>query len=609
MKSIIRPLQEFERLARNRPHPKIDKAYPKVTDGTLSAIISETPKRYIQQLPSAIVHTTLGDAFDRYATWKLTEDIIPHANCQADMLQKSWRAGSNSLTYGSQPGYVFYEVKEGYNGADLKLPYISHVYLQKGKFTDRECDYIFMESWYQESDIDYLIQREKDTKKENPDYKGEWKLDELERVKKNKAEKTEEQQTPNERENTERVSDDGIRIIHAFQKGVGNKFYSFVPEMTDGGERVAIVRERVNPDPRGVIPIHYLYCNVDFSNPLGRGIAELSGGMQNLLDSHTQSFQYMNALQMNPPLKKRGEIPRGAIKYVPNAIWDMGTNPQNDVDAVKIDTTALSNFPNTYGLIKSQILNLNSTQDTSISAEVGNPGFSKTPAGIKNNEARLGVSDNYLRKQYESWYKEIAETMLNLTFAEQEGIVEEELDERTANDLRELIPEGDDIFTWDDMNDKKIYVDYDQLGLEPVYLEVDPTSSKVNEDNEQVEMLATAKELIVDMLPVSKRMQLANKFISKLGIEDPEDIQFTDEELEQAVMMEQMQMQQQAMGGMQPQGDMPLSPEEEELAMALAQRGVSEQDLMEGITLMREGYPPEQVIEVMMQAVGEQGAI
>lgn len=632
MESLFKPLQEFERLARNRPHPKIDKAYPKVTDGTLSAIISETPKRYIQQLPTGVVETSLGTWFDLYASWKLTEDIIPQANCQADMLQKSWRAGANSLTYGSQPGYVFFDVKEGYAGADLKLPYIAHVYLQKGKFTDRECDYIFMEAWYQESDIDYLIDSEKKRKKEDPNYKGEWKLDELERIKKNKAQKDEEQQTPNERDNTERVSDDGIRIIHAFQKGVGNKFYSFVPEMTDGGERVAVVRERVNPDPRGVIPIHYLYCNVDFSNPLGRGIAELSGGMQNLLDSHTQSFQYMNALNMNPPLKKKGDIPRGAIKYVPNAIWDMGSNPQNDVEVVSINTQALSNFPNTYGLIKSQILNLNSTQDNSISSEVGNPGFSKTPAGIKSNEARLGVSDNYLRKQYESWFEAISETMLNLTFAEQSGIVEEDLDKRTAANLRKEIPEGNEIITWDEVDENKIYVNYDLLGEEPIYFTADAASSKVNEDNAQVESLAAVKELVVDMLPVSKRMQLANKFIYKLGVEDPEDIIFSEEELEQALQAEQMQQQmmeqQMAMQGqmqdpMQEQAMMEeqmmmeqamqeeqmaqeqpqLSPEEQELAIGLQERGFGPQQIELAITMLREGYSDEEILQVITQGV------
>ena len=57
MKGLFEPLKENERLSRNKPHPGIDKAYPKVTDGTTAAIIEETPKRYIQRLPTVKVAT------------------------------------------------------------------------------------------------------------------------------------------------------------------------------------------------------------------------------------------------------------------------------------------------------------------------------------------------------------------------------------------------------------------------------------------------------------------------------------------------------------------------------------------------------------------------
>ena len=305
MSPLFDPLSEYERIARNKPHPNIDKAYPKVTDGTLAAIIQETPKRYIQQLPTGVVKTDLGDWFDIYANWKLTYDIIPNANCQADALQKSWRAGANSMTYGSAHGYMFMEYYEGEMRANFKLPYITHVYLQKGKLSSKESDYIFLESWYQESDIDALIDKEKKLKKADKEYKGEWDIQALEEIKKTRQAKAEDQQNPSEREQNENAESDGIRIIHAFQSGVGNKFYSFATETGDEkGNEVKIVRTKVNPDPRGVIPIHTLYFNLDLSNPLGRGAVELSGGMQNLLDSHTQAFQYMQALEMNPPLMK-----------------------------------------------------------------------------------------------------------------------------------------------------------------------------------------------------------------------------------------------------------------------------------------------------------------
>ncbi len=596
MNPLFLPLKEYERIARNLPHPGIDKAYPKTTDGTLASIIQETPKRYIQQLPTGVVKTNVGEWFDIFATWRLTEDIIPHANCQADMLQKSWQAGSKSMTYGAQHSYVFMETEGDYMGANMKLPYVTHVYLERGKISSRESNVIFLESWYQEMDIDALIAREKKAKKDDPEYKGEWDLKELESIKKNRTSKNQEQKTPKERESINNVDaeSDGIRIIHAFQKGVGAKFYSFVPEGSSEGS-AKVVRTKVNPDPRGVIPIHTLYCNIDFSNPLGRGVVELSGGMQNLIVSHVQAFQYMQALMMNPPIKKRGNVPRGSIKYIPNKIIDLGNDPNADVEPMVINTQAISNFPTTYGLMKSQILNLNNSQDTSVSSEAGNPGFSKTQAGVKTQNERVGVSDNYLRKQYESWYEENCETMLNLTFAETTGMREHYLDSKTAERLRMALendPEsiGSQLIIFDGEESNKIYVDYDMLGEEPVYFEVDASTSQMKEDNDQVESLATAKELVIDILPVSKRMQLANKFIQKLGIEDSEDITFTKEEVQQAVEAEQMEQMP------------PTQDPQTYLIEQLTAQGIPEQYFEPAVALLGEGMQPDEIVQVVMQS-------
>lgn len=623
MSPLFTPLPEYERLARNQPHPSIDKAYPKVTDGTLAAIAQETPKRYIQQLPSGSVDTDMDEWFDLIANWKLQEDIIPHANCQADPLQKSWRAGSNSLTYGSSHFYVFMDSYDGELRADFKIPYITHVYLQKGKISSRECKFMFLESWYQESDIDYIIDREKAMKKEDSLYKGEWDIKELEAIKTSRQSKNEEQKTPNERARNENAEEDGIRIIHAFQQGIGAEFYSFMVDMAGQEANIRVVRTKVNKDPRGKIPIHTLYCNIDLSNPLGRGIMEQSGGMQNLLDSHTQSFQYIQALQLAPPMKKRGRVPKGSVKYVPNAIIDLGTDPGADVEAFKIDTTALSNFPDTYGLIKSQILNLNNSADTSISSEAGNPGFSKTDSGVDAQMERLGVSDNYLRRQYEATWEEVCETMLNLTFAETNGAREEKLDKKTADKLRELIPEGNEYVVWVDIeNSDTIVLDYDKLGQKPIYFTVDASTSRVKEDSSQVESLSAVKELVAEMLPPSKQMALANKFIDKLGVEDPEEVKFTKEEIEEVAMMEKqpqtadpmldpamqdpmadpMMTEQMQPEMEQPMQEMPMdfTPEEIELIDGLEQRGFDDAAIEQGVLLLREGFSDEEITQVLI---------
>lgn len=618
MKPLWDAIPEYERIARNRPHPKIDKAYPRVTDGTLASIIQETPKRVIQQVPTGSVSTNKGDWLDIFADWKLREQIIPNANCQADFLQKSWRVVSGGMTCGSCPYYIFMDNDTAldYLGANGKVPYIGHVYFQKGKVTAQDCNFQFLEAWYQESDIDYLIEQEKSRKKEEgKDYQPEWDIAALENVKKQRRTKAEEQKTPKERETHENIEDDGIRIVHAFQRGIGATFYSFVPDSPEEDPEGSplVIRRKANKDPRGVIPLEWFYFNIDFSNPLGRGVVELSGGMQNLLDSHTQAFQYMQALEMNPPIVTKGDVPRGAVKYVPNKVIHL--NDQNaSIEPLKVSTQAVANFPTTYGLIKSQILNLNNSNDTSVSAEVGNPGFSKTDAGVNALQQRLGVSDNYVRKQYESWFERVCETKLNLTFAETSGVIEEHLDSKTADKLRNALPEGNEVIYWSNEDDDTIYVDYDQLGQEPIKFAVDASTSRVDDDKAELEALTAARELILEMLPPSKQMSFANKLIDRLGLEDPEDIKFSKDEIDQTMQMEQMQATgavDPAMAGvppeaamMPPQAESPLSPEEEQFAQGLVERGLPTELVQQAIVLIREGYSIDQVAQVLMESQG-----
>jgi hypothetical protein len=249
--------------------------------------------------------------------------------------------------------------------------------------------------------------------------------------------------------------------------------------------------------------------------------------------------------------------------------------------------------------MKSQILNLNSSQDTSVSSEAGNPSFSKTQAGVKAQESRLGVSDNYLRKQYETWWQDICETMLNLTFAETTGPRMEYLDKKTADKLRQLIPDGNEIIIWDAENENNIIVNYDELGQEPIYFVVDATTSQVKEDQAQIELLSVAKELVLGMMPPSKQMQFVNKFMTKLGLEDPEDLTYTDEEIAQQMQAEQMQQQM----GEQPQ----LTEEEMMFAQGLQERGYPPELIDQALVMLQQGMPDEEILAVLAQS--QQGAM
>ena len=550
MLPLHEPLDEFERIARNKPHPGIAKNLPKVTDGTLAALIQEQPKRIVQQIPTAKVNSD-SDWMNILGGWVLEHEIIPNANQVAALIQKSWSMISKALTYGSQPAFVQFVNRGDYIGTDFTLPYIKDVLLEPGKLSDRDSNVIFLRSWWTKGQIEGIIKREKMLKdkskarKDEQPYESGWDIPKLKKLIDKPGQKPQTSMSPNERE--KQLNTGFVEIVHCFQRGIGNTFYSFAPSL---GESDNIVRTKVNPDPRGYIPIHFMYMNIDMSNPLGRGSVELSGGMQNLLDSEVQSYQYMRALMMNPPVEKRGNFSKSTIVYEPQAIWDMGSDPNASVTPVKLETTSLSSFPNNYGLVKSQILNLNSSTDTSVGAEAGNPGFSKTPAGVRTQEQRLGVSDNYMRKQFESAFEEIMETCINLYFAERNGVEVFQLDDETAQKLKKVAPDA--------VNEKnEVQIDFDQE-TERLDVQVDASTSSLNDDSIERDRLVELLDLsqkypaLAQMMGEDGTRELINRIVVKTGVEDPEKIMPTPEDQqmdpETGMPMQQQQQQQPQMG-------------------------------------------------------------
>lgn len=639
MSPLQTPLAEYERIARNRPYPGINPAYPKNTDGTMAAIIQEAPKRIIQQVPSGKVETDKGDAYDIIADWYLREQIIPNANSQGDVLQKSWGNTSKALTNGSSYTMTFFNGKH----ADFKIIYIKDIYLEPGKVTFYDSNYVFIRAWYQPSDIDDIINREeglrRSAKERGEKYTPEWDLKALKRCKDWLTQKETGEQNSAERERN--IRSEGIEIIHGYQDGVSAEFLSYAP----GPE--AFVKAVRNDDPRGVKNVQVEYCDIDFENPLGRGLVERSGGTQNVIDSMLQSYQYNRALMLAPPLVKRGDWNKSQAKLQPNAVIDLGTNPANSLESLKLDTTALNNFSNDYGLFKSQIIALNNNGDTSISSEVGNPGFSKTSAGVQAQQLKLGISDNYMRKQHEAWLADVFESLLNIEFTKKQGIEELHLDKETANAIRKIDP------TLVDENDVYL-MNFDEW-REPIKYTVDATTSDKASKEQQLQALdnfwqrAESSPVINALLQQypEKAVEAYNQYLALTGVEDQEKLQIDVEQFQadQEAMQQQAMMAQQAQvqtpvedpnmpikgevipeqviaeESMAPEAELVdpladgvideqdlegLDEDEAMLVMGLQERGIDNEIIAQAIVMLHEGVPDEEVAQIVAASIPQE---
>jgi hypothetical protein len=604
-RTLWKPFDEWERVANNHPHPDIDKNYPQTTDGTTAGIVRATPKRVVQQVPSGKVELADDEGLECLANWVLTNEIIPHNNTQDSFIGKSWQAIGRAMTYGRADGFVFFDVMDGYIGTDFRIPFARDVFLEYGKGTFSECNFVFLRSWYQPSDIDAIIEKEqmlaKSAKKRGEKYESSWDLEALKEVKEHQKQKDGQDSTEADEDRGIQVK--AIQLVHAFQKGRKAKFYTYAVDADK------VVRTKVNPDPRGKMPVERMYYDTDLSNPEGRGVVELIAPLQNFIDGQLQGYQYKRAMQVATPLVVRGDVKKSEVQLIPNKIIHLGNNPNNSVEPIKLDTSGDANFSNDFGLFKSQMLNLASAQDTSVSATVGNPGFSKTSAGVNMREQVVSIDDNYLRKRYEKWISDILCTQLNIYFAEQQGDREFAVDDEELEKLAQykspfydITPEGKVIVHFGDIND----YEFDFV--------VEASSSKADDDDKSKMQLLEWADFLAKygLLPTVKIEELNKRVANQIGVEDAEKLIKTPEEMQQ----EQMQAQEQQMaempqeqmqdGGQEmPQEGQELTPEEAQIMQNLLQAGYPEELAQAALQLEREGYPPEQIDEILRQAGGQ----
>ena len=532
---LTQPFPEFQRIARNRPFEGIDPAYPKTTDGTAASIVQKTPKRVVQQLPTGKVESDNEDDWlPIVAGFIYTNKILPYANEDYGLFEKSHLTIEGGLTFGATCTFAPFLNHDGYFCPDLTIPYWGDVFIQKGKKSGYACSYIFLRAWWQKDDIKALIDGEnRRIAKAKKDYEPTWDVQALQAVLDAETAKDTQAMTPGEQERG--IDTTAVELVTAFQKGIGAKFYTFSPQAHK------IVRTKVNKDPRGKMPLDWFYGDIDGTNPMGRGIIELIGGLQNLIDSDMQMYQYNRALMLAPPVVKYGDL--GDFKYAPNAVIE-GTNPATDqILPLKIDTSAVINYPQLYGLQKSQLLNLVSSPDTSISADVGNPSFGKTPTALNQQKAAISVDDNAIRKRFESWFESWSETAINLYFAERSGTEILQLDADTAEDLRKLVQNGK--LPADFINgNNQIIIDYDQA-TPALKFRVDASTSKMQDDASQVQALtnlldvAENNQLLQSIIPPQKIAGAWNAIVAASGVEDPEVLNVDLKELEKRLEIEQ----------------------------------------------------------------------
>jgi hypothetical protein len=527
----------FERLANNDLMDGLDENLPEVNDGTLAASLFKLPKRIVSSKLTGTIKTVDRDEawLSELASLQWRNEIIPNANSQAPFHRKWKDAVRKAAIYGSVPLITLPVERDGKYTVDFIVADPQDVSLEAGKVSDYDSDIMFWDVYYTELQVKNMIEQAKGETKDgetDPEAYNRWDIPALEEI---LSAKQKENRDQADRRGDEKPKPQGFKFCISVQRGVNAPFFMY----HSGSDKA--VREWTNPDPTGDLPIHYLYCYQDFKNPYGIGIVKLAGGTQNVLDYMRQADVLATQIGIRPPVAIEGneeQVDVESIVYAQDAVWFTG--------GAKVVRQEMANgvyqeLPNRMAMYKTSLNQLIPTGDTSITASAGDPQYSKTPAGVKFQQAALSIDDEDFKDNLYVTYGAVAKSMINTHFANMEGkdLV------RLSDDERQILTEAGLEFPQgpDGQVSNQLEVQWDTVRAKFEF-EVDPSSGVITNDQAQYEALQNAlglmtPEAIYYMSQDGYKFNSGEAYRSmfaKLNLENLNDIitKMSDEEKQQA---------------------------------------------------------------------------
>ena len=595
---FFEPFAEYERLDANQPSPQLPDDYPKVADGTLSAMLDERPMRVWGQLQTGRV-VALPTKYVDFKEWKteLTDiywknKIIPNANTQAPFFKKLRIASRKSDTYGSQPLFAFPIARDSYIGADFTLPYIKDVLVEPGKVSDLDCDFIWLNQHYTKLQIRNILR----TAGKVPGNAG-WDMNALKKIY--------DSDEFSDRTNDNRHSDqknidmgETVTLSTCFMRG----FQSAWMTIHCSGTGATVVRRRTNPNLDGSIPIIFFYGKQNLINPYGVSQMEIAGPNQNMVDLATAGHAKQMLIANDPPMQVAGDVESSGIDLdslvmAPSNIMFTG---DNQVSWFTPDKTILQSFSGATGPYKTNVMNLVGSNDASVSGQIsGNSTYSKVPASVNFQKERMAARDNAARQDADEVLGRLAKLMINTAIQNSEGsdvieITEEQRERLTSFSYE--VPEGA----------TKIMAEFDELKDMQFDFVVDAGSSKLEEDDATKQRISEAIDRVMSipglnesLMQEGKRLhlsQLVTMYFEKSGLDDVEKIITDVSPDEQQAIMQQAQA---AQLQQEPQVDEPTDIEQEPMQQPEVQPQAMSDDEMVANALRQSGWSDEQIEEYL----------
>ncbi len=310
-----------------------------------------------------------------------------------------------------------------------------------------------------------------------------------------------------------------LTLITEYRRG-DSEFVTYCPDCK------AKFRTVRNYDPRKGIPWNFFVLETDPDFPIGVSQVEFLLADQQFNDLFQTSAYKNLLLAMEPPIKVSGwETNPSSYEFKPRKIWNLGNNPNNVVEPVKIDNAILTGWATTREAISASMMRNLNAMDGTIASDAG-VNFSKTAPGVEAQQNQKTININQYQKRLEyfinDWANQALRMYVNAMGGEHEITVTEEVRRRLF-----------DIGAFELVKDNKVIVDFDELSSDMLDFKVRTGSLiQTKEDQEREALTIMVQPFIQNLngwsednrrvienevlLPISKRLlELSDTDISQ----------------------------------------------------------------------------------------------
>lgn len=406
--------------------------YADLVDNTLASYLEKMPKNVVQKMPTFVVDAhTHSKAEDLVYEYIATKILLRSGSSKGyGLLQKQWIELRNAATFGACAAYLPFENDHGEYTVGETPIYWGDLYPEAWSTNLNSSNFIQFRTLKTEDDIKELIAGNDD------EVGGTWDKEGLEEV-----------LAYGTGQNTGK---DNVNIKAAMEGLPDHMYELFVftnEKWVITWHYASATILRVIPNLSGRRRVVALYSDYDGSSIMGRSLVDMAYGAQQSLTSLLRNFVYTSDYNTDPAKTVKGislnedtfNLTKGNTMFL--------NDEDGKVDLLPIDTQTIQNFPNLYSLLKTVLLtSLPASSDSSISAGVGDPTYSKTQAGVNDQSDKADIENNYYRKNYETYFEMNLENKINIYLAEVKAIADKnqavpmiELDEEYANLVREIL--------------------------------------------------------------------------------------------------------------------------------------------------------------------------